>query len=407
MQPKIPLLLAALTFVVAPLAMGQTYIGSVLYQIMTPSGFTDHHLGVIDGSGAVYSNQTVGYGYQGDGNSIVGDHALLWTASGAVDLNPTTLTGFPYSQANGTCGTQQVGTIYQSNYNARTGVLYVGNAALWTGTAASVVDLNPGILGTDAGSSANGTSGTQQVGVGAGSATGGNNHAMLWNGTAASAVDLNPSALGVFWSDAFATNGDQQVGTGFYSLPTNDNSHAFLWNGTAASAVDLTPTLLSGITNSVALGTSGTQQVGYGSNDGSTTANQALLWTGTADSAVDLNSASFGISSAEAFATNGVNQVGFGYGNETGGFYDHALLWSGTADSVVDLHNVLPTSLVTSEATSIDSSGNVYGFAIGTFNNLHGEFAVEWSPVPEPTTVSLLMIAGSGIFLRRGRKQSP
>src|SRR5580704_1711299 len=112
MRRKILLLLASVTFATAPLAMGQAYTGTVLFQITTPSGFAGFSSGPgsIDGSGFAYSSQVIGFGYQSNvennPNSIVGDHAFLLTASGAVDLNPTTLTGFPYSQANGTRGTQ-------------------------------------------------------------------------------------------------------------------------------------------------------------------------------------------------------------------------------------------------------------------------------------------------------------
>ena len=78
---------------------------------------------------------------------------------------------------------------------------------------------------------------------------GGSLHALLWTGTAASAVDLNPSGF----TDSVATGvaGGEQVGEG---LTTDDVSHALLWTGTAASAVDLNAFLPSGFTNATATG---------------------------------------------------------------------------------------------------------------------------------------------------------
>jgi len=75
---------------------------------------------------------------------------------------------------------------------------------------------------------------------------------------AANSVDLNPNGFTDSW--AMGTNGSQQVG-----YAGNDG---MLWTGTATSAVDLNP---SGSNESQALGTSGTQQVGYGSGTGSKT----------------------------------------------------------------------------------------------------------------------------------------
>ena len=56
----------------------------------------------------------------------------------------------------------------------------------------TVIDLHPSGLNW---SSADGISGMQQVGSGAGSSTGSNNHALLWSGTAASYADLNPNGF--------------------------------------------------------------------------------------------------------------------------------------------------------------------------------------------------------------------
>jgi PEP-CTERM motif len=146
MKRKANLLFAAVTFIAAPRAMGQTYTGSVLYLPTVPSGFDNVSYGNF---ACVYAGQTAGSGFiSGTNNSS--EHALLWTTSGAVDLNPTNLSGISNSVAISTSDTQQVG-------------LGTGHALLWTGTAASAVDLNPN--GFTA-SEAFGTNGTQQVGCG-------------------------------------------------------------------------------------------------------------------------------------------------------------------------------------------------------------------------------------------------
>ena len=54
-------------------------------------------------------------------------------------------------------------------------------------------------------------------------------HAMLWTGTAASAVDLHPAA-GFTRTTAVDTNGRQQVGDGEGNV-TGGMEHALLWNG--------------------------------------------------------------------------------------------------------------------------------------------------------------------------------
>ena len=82
-------------------------------------------------------------------------------------------------------------------------------------------------------SEAYGVSGNQQVGFGTLNTTGRPAQALLWSGTAASAVNLNPA--GYTDSEAYGTNGSEQVGEagGFFG------PQAFLWSGTAASAVNL------------------------------------------------------------------------------------------------------------------------------------------------------------------------
>src|SRR5205807_616238 len=104
-------------------------------------------------------------------------------------------------------------------------------------------------------------------------------HAFLWSGSAASAVDLSPAGF----TESFATSvsGSQQVG---YGAGTSNQNNAFLWTGSAASAVNLNPSWTG---QSVALGTNGAKQVGF-ANGPSGLTQDAVVWSGSAASAVDL-----------------------------------------------------------------------------------------------------------------------
>ncbi|MGA2093041.1 MAG: hypothetical protein ABSH16_06490 [Sedimentisphaerales bacterium] len=169
------------------------------------------------------------------------------------------------------------------------------------------------------------------------------------------AIDLHPS--GFPNSLALSTSGTQQVGWGYIFFPGGYvDSHAFLWNGSAESSVDLNP---SGFYDSQAYGTSGTQQVGVG--DG-----HALLWNGSAESYVDLNPEGFDGSMASGIS--GTQQVGGGSGPATGSSF-HALLWSGSAENYIDLH---PSGFDFSEVLGTNGSQQVgWGQGLATDGNYH------------------------------------
>jgi len=358
-------------------------VGSVLYPLTPVDGYVNEPEFAAGG-------QTVGIL---DGSGVNSNDAVLWTAAGPIDLNPTQIPGINISVALGTDGTQQVG------YGAASALSSTSTAILWTGTAAGAVDLNP----ADATSSAAiGTNGTQQVGFATSPSTGGNGHAFMWTGTAGTGVDLNPTNLtGISGSQAVATDGTQQVGSGQGSA-TNNETWAMMWSGSASTAVLLNPTNLSGYNQSFALGVGGNQQVGWGFNT-ILDKDRALLWTGSAASAVDLTPTNLsGFASSTAYDTNGVNQVGYASGSATGNNV-HAMFWTDTANSAVDLQALLPSTGVwsDSEAYTIDASGNIYGTADGIFGGASGGFAVEWSVVPEPAGASMLLIAGAATFMRR------
>lgn len=362
--------LASLLCVINSSAQAQTYTPMVLYPLSPPPGMlgaqrTTGHQGITAGqmvaSGA--SNTPQFY-----------EHAILWNANGVgVDLHPA---GFLESIAVGTDGVHQVGRVPNNGRGL------VSHAFLWSGTAASVVDLHPAGFHSSA---AYGVQGNQQVGSGAFEA-GGLPHALVWNGTAASAVDLHPAQFPGFQaSTAYGTDGTRQVGEA--------QNHAMLWSGSAASAVDLHP---SGFSNSIAFDVSGTQQVGIGYNL-STSKFNALLWTGSAASMVNLNPA--GYSESYVSSTNGSKQVGHGFDSAATN-NPSALVWSGTADSVIDLGEMLPSNLLFSEAITIDDPGNIFGIARDASGN---NYAVAWI-VPEPSSLSLLMLGISGLRNRRRRR---
>ena len=123
-----------------------------------------------------------------------------------------------HSNAVANDAAQQVGTGGSTLTSWPDDALVDPHALLWSGTAASAVDLNPaGIQTSFARDVLNGV----QVGYGAGAATGGRDHALLWIGTAASAVDLH-----LLLPDAFESS---------YAYRIDDAGHVF---GVAFNSAD-------------------------------------------------------------------------------------------------------------------------------------------------------------------------
>lgn len=210
------------------------------------------------------------------------------------------------SESFGASGNKQVGEVFVGADQPR--------AAIWSGTAASWVNLHP--AGATA-SFAIDVSGTKQAGF---AVVGGQPKASLWTGTASSWVNLHPS--GATTSHVVALDASKQVGHAMFS----GVDHAILWSGTAASAIDLHP---AGSSESVARNVLNGKQVGYAEFGGHS---QACIWSGTAASFVSLHPA--GATDSVVQAISSTRQGGYA----SFGDIPHAALWSGTAASFVDLH---------------------------------------------------------------------
>jgi hypothetical protein len=346
-----------------------------------PAPLTDS---VGQGAGA---GQVAGAGRLPGSASPHETHAIFWPQGGGVgvDLHPP---DFRYSGALDTDGRRQVG------HGNGPPTRFARHALLWQGGGAGYVDLHPAGGWND--SVARAVAGDQQVGNI-------NNyfyttyerviveHAALWRGSAASVVDLHPSGIGCARSYANDTDGRRQVGYGYF--PTSANTapyRALLWSGTAASAVVLHP---PGYTHSFAEGVGGGEQVGYAFDAHSGGGARALLWRGTASGVVSLHPP--GYVATSALATNGTLQVGSGSTPATDP-HSHALLWSGTAKSVKDLHSLLPAEFAqgSSIAQDVDAGGNIVGLAQRPDGST---VAVLWrrasgspapTPAPTPTATS-------------------
>ena len=385
-RPCIGVVLCSLAF--SSPALGD-YQARILYPMISPSRSAFSHI-----SGppqTAQAGQVVGYEWvQGGGAN---PHALVWTPNGAVDLHPTRLARFVASTAYGTNGVQQVG-------EASTSPTYGYHAMLWSGTADSAVDLSPPQFPQFTNTYALATDGVHQVGYGQITGTDVGYRALLWTGTRESAIDLHPA--GYTASFAYGTSGNQQVGYGWTAAGGTFRNFALLWNGTAQSAVDLHPVQMPGILQSMAYATDGTQQAGAGYGIGPAGNYwHALLWSGTAASAVDLNPTNLaGFTNSYAYGINGGNEAGYGFGADG---VNHALLWRGTGDSAIDLQALLPPTLISSQAFTIDSSGNVFGIASDTSQFT---YAVEWSPVPEPSVLWACAVALIALLGPRARTRA-
>ena len=188
--------------------------------VSAATGLKDDHAVLWSGSSSSFVDMGLGSIYgaaDGQQVGVANGYAALWT--GAADsltyLNPT---NWLSSIAYGVGGGQQVGQATtqvicgEKRGSCSGGTRTVIHPFMWTGSAASAVDLTPGALGFTAGG-ALGTDGIHQVGYAQDVTAGGGfgaTYAMVWSGSADSAVNLNP--INSYESKATAVSGGQQFG---------------------------------------------------------------------------------------------------------------------------------------------------------------------------------------------------
>jgi hypothetical protein len=273
-------------------------------------------------------------------------------------------------------------------------------AAIWSGTAASVVSLNPsGWYSSGAGSGYySPATGSQQVGAGQ-QTSNGPDQALLWSGSAASVVNLTPSG----WPDAGAEAGFVAASVAFQVGRVESNTyHAAVWSGSAASFVDLNPaTAVGSDAHGGAQTSSGelliTGDVLYANAPDS----DPVVWEGTDPSHLTLVDLFSLVGYGQAEATNGRLVAG---DSSSGPF-----VWDSQTGAVTFLDNFTPSSSFTnSYAFGIDADGDVVGYSTaippgGGFPTVH--HAVEWVAIPEPSTLAWLCSALAALLCRtKGRR---
>ena len=219
--------------------------------------------------------------------------------------------------------------------------------------------------------------------------------AIYWPTGTSAPVELSPGLPGAAnCLDASRIGGELYDVFGF--------RQAIVWDRASGVPSNLHNPLLW--TDSTAQGVSGPEVAGYASDSGFIP--HAMLWSGPLNVPIDLHPVS-GYDMSAAWAVCNGTQVGEGFVTGTG--EQHALLWTGTAASVVDLHQyVAGMGYVSSSALSVDSSGNVVGFARLASGERH---AMLWKasslvvgpfecPVNDPATPPSEFCKGSPVLLR-------
>ncbi|HYE62181.1 MAG TPA: hypothetical protein VD997_09305 [Phycisphaerales bacterium] len=264
----------------------------------------------LNPSGAGRSKANAAFGSQQAGSANYGgwDRATIWhgTAASAQDIHPVWAS---LSEVMATSGVQQAGYALVPS----TGRYH---ATVWSGSSASAVDLHPGPL--NEASFAWGVAGGQQVG----STTNFNGNlrqAALWSGTAGSYINLTPSS---YYSEALAVEGGIQVG---YERATSGSfRRPVIWSGTAASMSYLAGPSVEGAIRAIHQGRlAGEMHVGAHRH--------ATMWNSATSSPEDLATVLTG-SWAETIATgiwsDGQTIFVTGYGFNTTRNRNEALLWT-------------------------------------------------------------------------------
>lgn len=240
--------------------------------------------------------------------------------------------------------------------------LGTSRAIRWSVADRTAVELQPAGATSSA---ALGISGGTVVGWTESSST---TKAVAWIGGSVTPTDL--TSTGFDSGIASAIDGNSIVGFGNAAGTTT--SHALLWTDTNAAPVDLHPS--TGYTGTLAISVSDTTVAGIGFADGSS---RPLIWTGSTHRLRNLLPA--GAVSGGTACVKGTRVVG--YVTIHGGI--HAALWDVKTGAFTDLHARLATvtvngaavSWVSSQATSVDEAGNVYGYA----NDANHSYPIVWA----------------------------
>lgn len=310
----------------------------------------------------------VGSTYYDDGGYLDLQHPVLWsgTAASAVDLTPPDSVG---GGVNETAAGVQVGWWwwpYQCWYGGEWHTCYTQQACLWLGDAASHINMQ--VTGYEYSSIAD-TDGLHHVGTGTWDDDVGNyySRALLWTGTSGSYISLHPAAERN--SFGVALDGDQQYG---FVHTQSFTVQAAMWSGSAASYVNLHP---AGASRSYVNGAGDAQAVGSGEFGGSL---HALLWGDSATSVIDLHPA--GADASEAYDAAGGVQVGqASVAGVTG-----AALWTASAESCVDLHAFVPPEFLSSYARGVYVAADGTITVVGSgYNSATGRTeALLWTSLP-------------------------
>ena len=280
----------------------------------------------------------IGHGQQVGTSGIdsAGQRPSLWSGSAAsfVNLLPN---GYVDGEGRATDGTHQFGSVYD-------GVSQWAQPAMWSGSAASFVNMSPSV---SSGGWILGCDGPRQVGT---NILGNIFHAGVWSGTPQSFVDIHPN--GYSESSANDIHGDLVVG----EVDDATGVFAFEWNLATHTTRNLNPI---GNKSSQLFGTDGNQHAGYTNNLPNTFAPHAGVWDVATGVMTDLNPVG-GLYSIAYDVHNGT-QVGVA---RLVGAEVHAVTWNGTPESLIDLNQFLPAGTGASEAYGIDKNGNIIGDAI-------------------------------------------
>ncbi len=371
----------------------------------------------------------VGWAEKWNGNTDLGTRAVRWDASG------TTATEL------GNLGTNSSGITYATAYAINTAGTAVGTADAFSGgtslgsravrwDASGSAATEMGNLGTDPNGRTFGQANAiNSAGIAVGWAEKWNGNTDLgartvrWDDSGATATELGSLGTnlnGVTYTTAYAIN---SAGTSVgYAPKWNDTTflgyRAVRWDasGTTATELGTLGTTASGVTYSAAydVNTSGTA-VGYAYQfvGGTYKGDRALRWDASGTVATELGNLgtdTSGNTSSDALAINAAG-ITVGQASEYNGagtyIRSDAVAW-GPDGAALDLNTLIdPNSgWVLSVALAISDTGYIAGYGMYDPDGSGPEAAYQRDFVmllPEPGSLSLLMLAGLALSRRRRR----